>query len=138
MSATLPSIPPTHRDLLKRTIVVTLVTLMPDGQPQASPVWFSYDGAHIWVNSAKGRQKDKNMRARPQVTVLVVDPDDTGRALEVRGVVDEITEDGALDHINQLSARYDNRPDFFANKPEVRHTQKRVIYKIRPIHFVGH
>jgi PPOX class probable F420-dependent enzyme len=139
MSVAVPAIPASHRDLLERTIVVTLVTLMPDGHPQASPVWFSYDGTHIWVNSAKGRQKDKNMRARPQVTVLSVDSDDPYRALEVRGLVVEITEDGALDHINQLSARYDNRPDFFSNKPdEVRRTQKRVIYKIRPTQVVPH
>jgi PPOX class probable F420-dependent enzyme len=138
MSTTLPNVPASHQDLLERTIVATLVTVMPDGQPQASPVWFSYDGVHILVNSAKGRQKDKNMRARPKVTVLVIDPDDPYRALEVRGMVAEVTEEGALDHINQLSARYQNQPDFFANKPDVRHTQKRVIYKIRPTQIVAH
>ncbi len=138
MAATIPSIPASHQDLLERTIVVTLVTVMPDGQPQASPVWFSYDGIHIWVNTARGRQKDKNMRARPKVTILLSDPGDPYRALEVRGVVVEVTEEGALDHINQLSARYENRPDFFANKPELRHTQKRVIYKIRPTQIVPH
>ena len=98
-------IPDQYRDLLERPIVVTLATVMPDGQPQASPVWFSFDGEHIWVNTARGRQKDRNMTERPQVTILssIGDPH---RYLEVRGVIDEVDEAGGLDHINALSARY--------------------------------
>lgn len=133
------TIPDSHKDLLERPIVVMLVTLMPDSQPQASLVWFSYDGTHLWINTARGRQKDKNMSARPQVTILLVDPVDPYRYLEVRGRVEEVTEDGAVDHINHLSAIYENRPDFFSNKPpERRLTEKRVIYKIRPIHVVAY
>jgi PPOX class probable F420-dependent enzyme len=131
-------IPQGYRDLLERPIVVTLVTLMPDGFPQASAVWFSFDGEYLWVNSAKGRQKDKNMRARPQVAILSIDPEDPYRFLEVRGVVDEVTEEGALDLINHLSEVYDGEPDFFRDKPERRHTEVRVNYKIRPVRFVPH
>src|SRR5688572_24720888 len=107
------TIPDTFQDLLTATIFPTLVTVMPDGQPQASIVWFSYDGQHILVNTAKGRQKDKNMRARPKVTLVFVDPKDPYRFLEVRGKVVSVTEEGALEHINALSARYRNRPDYY-------------------------
>lgn len=131
-------IPAAFKDLLERPIVVTLVTLMPDGQPQATPVWFSYDGAHIWVNTARGRQKDTNMTERPQVTVLSVDPDNAYRYLEVRGLIDEITEEGALEHINMLSKRYFGREDFYANNPEGRQRETRVIYKIRPVRVLAH
>jgi PPOX class probable F420-dependent enzyme len=96
------AIPTDKRDLIERPTVATLVTLMPDNQPQATPVWFSYDGTHFWVNTAKGRQKDRNMRERPQVTLLMIDPENPYRYLEVRGKVDAITEDGAVDHINRL------------------------------------
>lgn len=126
-------IPEDRKDLLERPIVVTLVTLMPDYQPQATPVWFSYDGTHIWVNTAKGRAKDKNMRARPQVTILSVDPENPYRYLEVRGVVEEITEEGALDHINRLSARYFGREDYYGGGNEARRGKEtRVIFKIKP------
>lgn len=131
------TIPDDFKDLLERPIVVTLVTLMPDGQPQASAVWFSYDGERIWVNTARGRQKDKNMTERPKVTILSVDPNDPYRFLEVRGVIDEITEQGAEEHIDQLSWKYDNK-SFYGADPSRRQREKRVIYKIRPIRVVAH
>ncbi len=131
------TIPNDFKDLLERPIVVTLVTLMPDNQPQATPVWFSYDGSHIWVNTARGRQKDRNMSERPQVTVLAVDPDNPYRYMEVRGTVDEATEDGALDHINSLAKRYVGRDDYYAAMPEQRGKETRVIYKIKPVRVIA-
>lgn len=133
------NIPEDLHDLVERPIVATLVTLMPDNQPQATPVWFSYDDAtgEFWVNSAKGRQKDRNMRQRPQVTLLLLDPENPYRYLEVRGRVTAITEDGALDHINRLAWRYFGRDDFYANMPERRDKETRVIYKISPDRLVA-
>lgn len=125
-------IPSEYLDLLQRPIVVSLVTLMPDNQPQATPVWFSFDGERLWVNTARGRQKDENMTERPQVTVLSIDPNNPYRYIEVRGVIDEITEEGAVDHINQLSAAYVNQPEYYARNPEQRNRETRVIFKIRP------
>lgn len=132
------TIPDDYQYLLTDAIVVTLVTLMPDGTPQASPIWCGYDGTHIWVNSAKGRQKDKNMRERPQVSVLSFPPDNPYRYLEVRGMVEEITEEGALDHINALCLQYFGREDFYATMQDLRGKETRVIYKIKPTHVVAH
>ena len=131
-------IPETHLDLLEEAIVVAFVTLMPDGQPQATAVWCSYDGSHIWVNAAKGRQKDRNVRECPLVTVLAIDPKNPYRYLEVRGIVDEITEEGALEHINQLSQQYFGETDFYARNPGGRGKEVRVIYKIKPQHINAH
>lgn len=129
-------LPEDKKDLLERPIVVTLVTLMPDTQPQANPVWFNWDGEYVWVNSAKGRQKDKNMRTRSKVTILSVDPNNPYRYLEVRGEVVDITEEGAVDHINLLSNRYRGQPDYYASMPDRRGKETRVIYKIKPIKFI--
>lgn len=131
------AIPERVKDLLERPIVVTLVTVMPDGQPQATPVWFNYDGEHIWVNTARGRQKDRNMTDRPRVTILSVDPDNPYRYLEVRGEVVESTEDGAVDHINALSARYTGRKDYYGGDEKRKAGETRVIYKIRPQRIVA-
>jgi PPOX class probable F420-dependent enzyme len=128
------NIPEDKLDLLQRPIVCTLVTLMPDHQPQATPVWFSWQDDLIWVNTAKGRQKDKNMRDRRQVTVLVIDPENPYRYIELRGHVIEITEDGALDHIHQLARRYFGRDDFYETMPDLRGKETRVIFKIKPTH----
>lgn len=122
-----------YRDLFVRPIVVALVTMMPDGQPQATPIWADYDGTYVRVNSARGRQKDKNMTVGAPVTVLVIDPDDTGRWLEVRGRIAEVNEEGALEHINALNLKYEGHADFFANKEEERGKEQRVTYKIEPL-----
>ncbi|MBN1201841.1 MAG: PPOX class F420-dependent oxidoreductase [Anaerolineae bacterium] len=125
-------IPASHTDLLEGPVTVALVTIMPDGQPQATPVWCSYDGTHILVNTARGRRKDRNMTADSRVTILAIDPTDPYRWLEVRGTVDEVTETGALDHINALSKLYTGRDDFYAPMPDQRGKETRVIYKIKP------
>lgn len=127
-------IPESHKDLIEGPVVVTLATVMRNGQPQATPVWCGTDGTHILVNSARGRQKDRNMRANPKVTILAVDPKNSYRWLEVRGVVTEITEEGALEHANALCKVYRGYDDFYARMPERRGTETRVIYKIRPEH----
>lgn len=125
-------IPAERKDLLERPIVATLVTVMPDGHPQATPVWFSYDGADIWVNTARGRQKDKNMSERAQVTLLIIDPQNPYRWMELRGHVTASTEEGAVEHISQLAKHYVGRDDYYANMPEQRNKETRVIYKITP------
>ena len=132
------SIPEDYKHLLEEPVFVTIVTLMPDGQPQASVVWCSYDGTHIWVNSADGRQKNKNMERDPRVTVVAIDPDNPYRYLEVRGMVEEITAEGSIDHINSLSLAYRGQEDYYKNMPEKRGVETRTIYKITPVHVVAH
>lgn len=126
-------IPESKIDLLEGPVVVILVTINPDGHPQATPVWCSYDGRHILVNANKGRRKDKNMRRDPRVTICVLDPANPYRYLEVRGIVEEITEEGGADHIDQLAKLYYGRDDFYNGDEALRARETRVIYKIKPI-----
>jgi PPOX class probable F420-dependent enzyme len=129
-----PIIPESYRDLLAAPVCVVLATLMPDGQPQLTLVWASCDGSYIYINTARGRQKEKNMSARPQVTVFSVDPRNSGRWIEVRGQVVEMTEDGAVEHINALARAYNGTENYFGNLPASRRaTMVRVICKIEPI-----
>ena len=99
-------IPEQYRDLLEKPIVVGLATMLPNGQPQVTPVWADFDGQHIRVNTAAGRQKQKDMAARPQVTVLAIDPSNPYRYLEVRGKVAKISKEGADAHIDALAHQY--------------------------------
>src|SRR5690606_15421458 len=127
-------IPDSHKDLLGAPVFATIVTVMPNGQPQASVVWWSYDGERIWVNSADGRQKNKNMERDPRVTLVAYDPKDPYRYIEIRGVVDEIVHDKDqwLPHINSLSLAYRGVEDYYQGSPEKRGVETRTIYKIRP------
>lgn len=108
---------------------------MPDGQPQATVVWATYDGEYIMFNTARGRQKERNLRERPQATVLVVDPENPYRYLEVRGRA-EITEEGAMEHIDVLAQQYAGVDSYYGNiaPAEDREKETRVICKIKPMH----
>ncbi|MBW8009872.1 MAG: PPOX class F420-dependent oxidoreductase [Chloroflexi bacterium] len=101
-------IPEKHQNLLKdeTKAFAFLATIMPDGSPQVTPVWFNTDNEHILINSAQGRTKDRNMKARPKVAVTIMDLSTPYRYLQVRGRVVEITTEGGDDHIHALSRKY--------------------------------
>ncbi len=105
-------IPASHRDLLARPIPGVLTTMMPDGQPQSSLVWCDDDGECARVNTTAERQKGRNMLRNPKVTLLVVDPDDTARYLEIRGEV-ELLQEGAVAHLDELTRQYTAHPQFY-------------------------
>lgn len=77
-------IPTSHHDLLDAK-VATLATLGPDGGPQQTVVWFLNDNGSIVLSLNDTRQKTKNLIARPQCSLVIVDPDSSQRYLEVRG-----------------------------------------------------
>jgi PPOX class probable F420-dependent enzyme len=110
-------IPDEYRDLLERPIVVALVTVMPDGQPQAHPIWADIVDDNVRINTVVGRAKYNNMKERPKVTVLAIDSDNPYRWMEVRGtVVGESLEDGNAG-IDKLSRDYVGT-DYTDHRPE--------------------
>jgi PPOX class probable F420-dependent enzyme len=121
-------IPEKFRDLLTKKAFAHLATIMPDGSPQVTPVWFDFDGGHVRINSAKGRVKDKNMRRNGQVALAIQDPENPYRYLAVRGRVEEITEAGADAHIDFLAKKYLGQDRYPYRQPG----EVRVIYRIRP------
>jgi PPOX class probable F420-dependent enzyme len=122
------TIPSAYLDLFEKRAFAVLATLMPDGSPQVTPVWCDFDGTHVLVNSARGRVKDRNMRRDPRVALVILDPDNPYRYLEVRGRVVEITEDGAEEHIDRLAQKYLGVERYPYRQPG----EVRVLYKIRP------
>jgi PPOX class probable F420-dependent enzyme len=133
MTATIPN---SHLDLLLDPIAGVLTTLMPDGQPQMSMVWVDYDGQYVLINTTLERQKGKNMVANPRVNVLIIDPENGSRFLEVRGYVTEITQDGAIAHADKQTEAYSSGTQrrFYGDLyPEERQREEaRVIVKITP------
>lgn len=125
-------IPQSHLDLLTRPIHGVLTTLMPDGQPQSSLVWCDYDGECACVHTSRERQKGRNMQADPRVTLLVVDPDDTARYIEIRGDV-ELVEAGALEGLDAITRAYTRHPRYYGYVFPVEKQQQetRVIARIK-------
>ncbi len=123
-------IPDSHRDLLERPIVVSLAALQPDGSPQVMPMWADLEDGKVRVNAAVGRQKHANMVARPAVSVLVIDPDDSFRFLEVRGRVISWSVDRDTElHADKLVTEY-RGPEFVPTEPR---TETRSMFVIEPV-----
>ncbi len=118
------------RALLEGRNFAHLATVMPDGSPQVSAVWVDYDGKHVLVNTAEGRQKPRNLRRDPRVAVSVLDQDNPYAMVTIRGRVVELTHDGADEHIDSLSKKYLGQDTYPYRQPG----DQRVIVKIEPLH----
>ena len=105
-----------------------LATVMPDGSPQVSAVWVEYDGRHVLVNTAEGRQKPRNLRRDPRVALSIVDQQNPYTSATVRGRVVEMTHDGADEHIDKLAKKYMGVDRYPNRQPG----EQRVIVKIDP------
>ena len=132
------SVPESHRDLVDGPYCVALTTVMPDGQPQTTPVWCNREGDSILINTMRDFRKAKNMRQNPKVTLLIYDLCNPFRNIEIRGEVMEMTEEGALEHLNQLTELYMKRPgaQFFGDSVpgELQATHIPVKITIAPTH----
>ena len=120
-------IPDNLVDLFNKKSFAHLATLMPDGRPQVTPVWCEFDGRHVLINTAVGRQKDRNLVRDGRVALSITDPENPYRYIEVRGRVAERTEIGADAHIDHLSQKYLGKPYPYRQSGE-----QRVLFKIIP------
>jgi PPOX class probable F420-dependent enzyme len=105
-----------------------LATLMPDGSPQVTPVWFFYDNGKFIVNTARGRVKDKNMTKDARVALSISDPDNPYAHVSVRGKIVRSTEKGADASIDALAKKYLGKDKY----PHRRPGEVRVVYEIEP------
>ncbi|WP_265110264.1 PPOX class F420-dependent oxidoreductase [Halosolutus halophilus] len=123
------SIPDDFQDLFEKETFAHVSTLLPDGAPHVTPVWIDYDADadRLLVNTERDRRKEKNARNDPRVAVSMTDPDNPYRMLSVTGEVDELTTEGAREHIDELAQRYMGEEEY----PNPIETE-RVIISIRP------
>jgi PPOX class probable F420-dependent enzyme len=110
---TIPIAPP-HLDLLMRPICGVLTTIGADGQPQSSLVWVDHDGRCARVNTTLERQKGRNLAANRKVSLLLVDPDNTARFIQIRGDA-QLQTDGALEHLDALTRQYTCHPSYYGH-----------------------
>lgn len=128
--ATLP-VPPSHLDLLTRPVCGVLTTMGADGQPRSSLVWVDHDGVCATVNTTLERRKGRDLRVNPKVSLLVVDPDNPSRFIQIRGDA-ELVRDGALDHLDALTSKYTRHPRYygFIYPIEQRARETRIICRV--------
>ena len=106
-----------------------LATVNRDGSPQVSPVWIDREDAHVLVNTAAGRAKERNMRRDPRVAISVTSRGDDYRRVDIRGrVVDVVEGEEAERHIDRMAKKYRDEDTYRSRRPG----ERRVLVKIVP------
>jgi PPOX class probable F420-dependent enzyme len=122
-------IPPAFLDLLTtKQSFAHLATVMADGTPQVTPVWFDLVDGKIRINTARGRVKARTMRLGARVALSILDPDNAYRYIQIRGQVTAVTEDGAEAHIDALAGKYLGKDRYPFRRPG----EVRVMFEITP------
>ncbi len=126
------AIPEKYLDLFQqqKKAFANLATVMPDGTPQVTPVWFDYTNGTIRVNTAKGRVKARNMTQGAPVALAIIDPENPYRHIQVRGRVRRATEEGASAHIDSLAKKYLDKDKY----PFAQPGEQRILIEIEPQH----
>jgi PPOX class probable F420-dependent enzyme len=125
----MPDIPEKFRHLMSdKRAFANLATVMADGSPQVTPVWFDYSNGKIRVNTAKGRVKSRTMTEGTKVALAIMDPDNSYRYIQVRGTVARATENGADQHIDSLAKKYLDKDTY----PFRQAGEQRIMYEITP------
>jgi len=121
-------IPDAFLDLLQqKKAFANLATVMPDGSPQVTPVWFDYADGKVRVNTAKGRVKARVLHEGSPVALAIMDPDNAYRYIQIRGRVARVQE-GADAHIDSLAKKYLGQDKYPYRKPG----EVRIMYEIEP------
>ncbi len=136
----LAELDPSHLELLDKPVYVTVATLRQSGPPHLTVIWASRDDTHIYINSAKGRIKDLNLRARPEVSLMAINPDNPYHWLSVEGTVVEIVDEEDPERGAEVTAHIDDLGEAYVNKrpyPNRQPGEVRVKYKIEPTRIVA-
>ena len=121
------TIPNQYLDLLTtKKAFANIATIMKDGSPQVTPVWFDYTGGKLRVNTARGRVKSRTLKPGAQVALAIMDPDNPYRFVQIRGRVASATENGADAHIDSLAKKYLGQDKYSFRGPG----EVRVMYEI--------
>jgi len=105
----------------------SIATVLKDGSPQVTPVWFDTAGDLVRVNTASGRVKSRTLSEGRKVALSIMDPANPYRYMQIRGKVVKVTKDGADAHIDKLAHKYLGRDYPFRQAGE-----ERILVEIEP------
>jgi PPOX class probable F420-dependent enzyme len=127
-------IPDDYLDLFQqKKAFAELATIMADGSPQVTPVWFDYKDGKVRVNTARGRVKARTLKSGAKVAMAILDPDNPYRYVQIRGQIATATETGADAHIDALAKKYLDKDTYPFRRPG----EVRIMYEIEPVSVSG-
>ena len=118
--------PESHHDLLDAQ-VATLATIGANGFPQLTEIWFLHDDGELKISLSDARLKTKNLMARPQCSLFVLDLANPYRYLEVRGNA-QIEPDDNYVFAAKINAKYNADVKVHDNPGD-----RRVVVTVDPV-----
>jgi len=119
------------RKILEGKNFIFLATVNPDGSPHVTPTWVDTDGHYIFINTAVGRVKHKNIKKNPQVAMAITEQGNPYKLVMIRGrVIEQVTGPVAEGHIDKMAKKYTGAEKYQNRRPG----EKRVLLKIEPHH----
>jgi PPOX class probable F420-dependent enzyme len=123
----MPKLSEAQAEFLRQPYYAVLSTIRADGTPHQTVVWVDAVDGDVLINTAEGRAKPRHMRANPNVSITVVNPENGYHSLVVTGKA-ELSHEGADDHIDKMAKKYMGKDKYPFRQPG----EQRVIYKIEP------
>jgi PPOX class probable F420-dependent enzyme len=117
--------------LLKGRNFANVAVIRPDGTPHVTPVWVDWDGENVIVNLDATRKKLEYIRRDPRVSIEVFNLDNPYEYVAVTGPA-ELTEEGANEHINEMSHKY-----FGPDRDYPLGDSQRVLVRVKPERVIG-
>lgn len=135
--STLTDLETTYKQLMDTPVTAVIAVIGGDGRPALTPIWFDYDGDTILLNFAEHRKKTEWLRANPQFTLILVNPDNAYHWISIKGTVtNEIHEDDpdqghrAAEQVDKIWTKYTgNAPPYGLRDPSI--NERRVLFEAR-------
>jgi len=85
---------PIYQQLLDEPVTAVIAVMGGDGRPNLTPVWFGHSADKVLLNFAEHRKKTAWIRANPQLTILLLNPNNPYHWISLKVTVEkEIKED---------------------------------------------
>ena len=122
------------RAILRSKTFAHVAAVDRSGRPHVTPVWVDVDDKDtIWINTARGRVKDRLLALDAPAALSAVDPENPYEHVQVRGHVSERREVGADADIDHLAQKYLGKERYPFRQPG----EERVTIVIEPEQFTG-
>lgn len=131
----LADLDPIYQQLMNDPVTAVVSFVGPDGRPNSTPMWFDYDGDTILVNVASHRPKAGWIRKSPQLTILLLNPQNPYHWMSIKcTVAREVSEDDPKEgarvtaQLDRIWTKYTNNPPPYGLRdPSI--NERRVLFE---------
>ncbi len=128
---------PTYRQLMDKPIACVMAVMGGDGRPNLTPMWFDYEGDKVLINVAAQRRKTDWIRNNPQVSILIMNPENMYHWLSIKVTVErEVFEDDpdegqrVTEQLNRIWRKYVGEGDEYGLRdPSIE--ERRVLFECK-------